>query len=129
MSGCGPRACYSRTVDLRELEGLPALVQRYFRVVLKEGQTMVTSVSVQHRDTFNMGQTTDQWKPYEPDQEVAVATQRPGFDWDVRVAIVPGLPVRVNDAYVTGEGILHASCSGSFRWSTCAAGAMYPGAN
>jgi hypothetical protein len=67
-----------QSVDFRELEGLPAPVQRYFRVVLEEGQPMVAGVCVQHRGTFNMGQTTDQWKPFTSDQEVA--TQRPGFD-------------------------------------------------
>ncbi len=29
-------------------------------------------------------------------------------------SFVPGLPVRVHDAYVTGEGILHASLLGLF---------------
>jgi len=101
-----------QTVDFRELEGLPAPVQRYFRVVLKEGQPMVTDVHVHHRGTFNVGETTDQWKPFTSDQEVV--TQRPGFDWDGRVAIMPGLPVRVHDAYVAGEGTLHASLLGLF---------------
>ena len=35
-----------QTVDFRELEGLPAPVQRYFRVVLEEGQPMVAGVRV-----------------------------------------------------------------------------------
>lgn len=101
-----------QTVDFRELEGLPAPVQRYFRVVLEEGQPMVAGVRVQHTGTFNMGETTDQWKPFTSDQKVV--TQRPGFDWDGRVAMMPGLPVRVHDAYVVGEGILHASLLGLF---------------
>src|SRR4028118_181487 len=93
-----------QTVDFRELEGLPAPVQRYFRLVLEEGQPMVAGASVQHSGTFNMGETTDQWKPFTSDQ--VVVTQRPGFDWDGRVAMIPGVPVRVHDAYVAGEGIL-----------------------
>src|ERR671911_837899 len=101
-----------QTVDFRELESLPAPVQRYFRLVLKEGQPMVAGVRVQHRGTFNMGETTDQWKPFTSEQEVV--TQRPGFDWDGHVAMMPGLPVRVHDAYVEGEGILHASLVGLF---------------
>jgi hypothetical protein len=101
-----------QTVDFRVLEGLPAPVQRYFRVVLTEGQPMVAGVHVQHTGTFNIGETTDQWKPFTSDQEVI--TQRPGFDWDGRVAMMPGLPVRVHDAYVAGEGILHASLLGLF---------------
>lgn len=101
-----------QTVDFRELEGLPAPVQRYFRLVLEEGQPMVAGVRVQHRGTFNMSETTDRWKLFTSDQKVI--TQRPGFDWDGRIAMMPGLPVRVHDAYVTGEGILHASLLGLF---------------
>jgi hypothetical protein len=101
-----------QSVDFRELEGLPAPVQRYFRAVLEEGQPMVAGVRVQHIGTFNMGETTDQWKPFTSDQKVV--TQRPGFDWNGRVAMMPGLPVRVHDAYVAGEGILHASLLGLF---------------
>ena len=37
---------------------------------------------------------------------------RPGFDWDGRIAMVPGLTVRVHDAYAAGEGLLHASLLG-----------------
>jgi hypothetical protein len=101
-----------QTVDFRELEGLPAPVQRYFRAVLEEGQPMVAGVDVRHTGTFNTGETTDQWKPFTSDQKVV--TQRPGFDWNGRVAMMPGLPVRVHDAYVAGEGILHASVLGLF---------------
>jgi hypothetical protein len=99
-------------VDFRELEGLPAPVQRYFRAVLEDEQPMVAGVRVQHTGTFNMGETTDQWKTFTSDQEVV--TQRPGFDWNGRVRMMPGLPVRVHDAYVAGEGTLHASVLGLF---------------
>ena len=99
-------------VDFRELEGLPAPVQRYFRAVLEDEQPMVAGVRVQHTGTFNMGETTDQWKTFTSDQEVV--TQRPGFDWNGRVSMLPGLPVRVHDAYVAGEGTLHASLLGLF---------------
>jgi hypothetical protein len=85
-----------QAIDLRELEGLPAPVQRYFRTVLEDGRPMVASVHTQHTGTFNMGETTDQWKPFTSNQ--VVVTQRPGFDWDGRVAMMPGLPVRVHDA-------------------------------
>ena len=99
-------------VDFRELEGLPAPVQSYFRAVLKEGQPMVSSVRVRHRGTFNMGETSERWKPFTSDQRVI--TRRPGFDCNGRVAMMPGLSVRVHDAYVAGEGILHAALLGLF---------------
>ncbi len=100
----------SQVVDFRELEGLPAPVQRYFRTVLKEGQPMVAGVRVQHRGIFNLGESAERWKPFTSEQKVV--TQRPGFDWDGRVALFPGVAVRVHDAYVAGEGILHASLLG-----------------
>jgi hypothetical protein len=96
-----------QTVDFRELEGLPAPVRRFFRAALTEGQPMVAKVRVRHRGTFNMGEVADQWKPFTSDQ--MVVTQRPGFDWDGRIAMMPGLHVRVHDAYIAGEGLLHAS--------------------
>jgi hypothetical protein len=100
------------TVDFRELEGLPAPVQRYFRATLEDGRPMVAGIRVRHEGTFNMGETTDRWKPFTSDQKVV--TQRPGFDWDARIAMMPGVPVRVHDSYVAGEGILHASLLGLF---------------
>ena len=100
------------TVDFGEMEGLPAPVQRFFRAALTEGQPMVTGVHVRHRGTFNMGETADQWKPFTSDQRIV--TQRPGFDWDGRIAMMPGLTVRVHDAYLAGEGLLHASLFGLF---------------
>jgi hypothetical protein len=99
-----------RTVDFRELEGLPAPVQRYLRAVLKEGQPMLVGARVRHTGTFNMGRDANRWKPFTSDQ--LVITRRPGFDWNATIAMMPGLPARVHDAYVAGEGILHASILG-----------------
>lgn len=101
-----------QTVDFCELEGLPAPVQRFFRAALTEGQPMVAEVHVRHTGTFNMGEAANQWKPFTSDQKVVA--QRPGFDWDGRITMLSGLPVRVHDAYIAGEGILHASLLGLF---------------
>lgn len=101
-----------KVVDFRELEGLPSPVQRFFRNVLKDGQPMIAAVSVRHSGTFNVGESTDQWKSLISDQRVV--TQRPGFDWDGRITMMPGLQVWVHDAYVAGEGILHATLYGLF---------------
>lgn len=98
------------TYDSKELNGLPAPVQRYFCTVFKEGQPIVSAVSVEHTGTFNMSEAGEQWRPFISTQRVI--TQRPGFDWEGRIAMIPGLTVRVHDAYVAGEGILHASLFG-----------------
>ena len=39
-------------------------------------------------------------------------TRPPGFVWDARMAMVPGLPVRVHDAYIAGQGMLHPAVLG-----------------
>ncbi len=99
-----------RVFNKRELKNLPAPVQRYFQAVLSEGQPIVAAVSVKHTGTFNIGETTEQWKPFTSTQRVV--TRHPGFDWDGRIAMMPFLPVNVHDAYVAGEGILHVALLG-----------------
>jgi len=93
-----------------ELNNLPAPVQRYFHAVLTDGQPIIAAVSMEHTGTFNMSESGEQWRPFTATQRVI--TQRPGFDWEARIAMMPGLPVRVHDAYIAGEGILHASLFG-----------------
>ena len=73
---------------MNELIGLPTPVQWYFRAALTEGQPMIVAVSVDHTGTFNMSETGDQWKPFSSTQRVVA--QRPGFDWEARVAMLPG---------------------------------------
>lgn len=96
--------------DARELDGLPAPVQRYFRTVLQDGQPVVTAVSVEHSGTINMSATGEQWKRFSSKQRVV--TQRPGFDWNARIMMLPGLPVLVHDAYIAGEGLLRGAAFG-----------------
>ena len=100
------------TVDFRELENLPDPVRRYLQTVLTEGQPMVSGVRLRHAGTFNVGEKTDRWKHFTSDQ--VVVTRRPGFDWQARVEMGPGLPVLVHDAYVAGDGVLNASVLGLF---------------
>lgn len=98
--------------DPRELECLPAPVQRYFHAVLTPGQAIVTAATVEHTGRFNMSATAEQWKSFTSHQRVV--THRPGFLWDARMAMVPGLAVRVHDGYADGEGLLHAAVLGLF---------------
>lgn len=104
------RPISTTTYSVNELIGLPAPVQRYFRAVLTDGQPMIVAVDIQHTGTFNMSETGQQWRPFSSTQRVS--TQRPGFDWEGHIAMLPGLTVHVHDAYIAGEGILHASLFG-----------------
>lgn len=96
--------------DERELAGLPAPVQRYFKAALTPGQPVVAAVQVQHSGTFNMGTEGEQWLPFTSEQWVT--TRQPGFVWNGQVSMAPGLPVRVHDAYVAGQGILKPAVLG-----------------
>ena len=108
----GLRPVVPSTFDPRLLDGLPAPVQRYFGKVLTPGQRMIAGAWVRHEGTFNMSPAKDRWSPFVSNQ--LVVTQRPGFIWDARIRMAPGLNVHVHDAYVAGEGVLHARLFGLF---------------
>jgi hypothetical protein len=96
--------------DTRELDGLPPVVQRHFRAALSDGMPLVAAVSIEQSGTFNMHESTEQWKPFTATQRVV--TRRPGFVWDGRIVMLPGLSVAVHDAYILGEGFLHPAIAG-----------------
>jgi hypothetical protein len=95
-----------------ELNGLPAPVQRYFRMALKDGQPIIAAANVELAGKFNMSAHGAQWKSFTSRQRVV--TDRPGFLWDARVSMMPGLPVRVVDSYIAGRGLLRAAILGLF---------------
>lgn len=98
--------------DPCEIEDLPAPVRRYFSTVLTPGQPFVTAATLEHTGSFNMSTTGEQWKPFTSRQRVIV--RRPGFLWDARIAMAPGVAVRVHDSYSDGKGLLHAAVLGLF---------------
>lgn len=95
---------------VQELECLPAPVQRYFRASLQDGQPMVAAVKVGHTGRFDMSEHGEHRRPFCSTQSVTAGP--PGFVWDGRIALLPGLQVKVHDAYLAGKGILHASLFG-----------------
>lgn len=100
--------------DAEEIQGLPAPVQRYFRAVLQDGQPIVTAATVRHNGTFSVTALSRwaMWFPFTSEQRVV--TRRPGFVWNARMALLPGIAVHVHDAYVAGVGSLHAAALGLF---------------
>lgn len=102
--------------DAREIADLPAPVRRYFERVLTDGQPMVRSVDLELGGIFNMSLDTPQWKPFTSTQWVVA--NRPGFVWNGRIAMFPGVPVRVHDAYVAGTGVLRPALIGLFSLGT-----------
>jgi hypothetical protein len=107
-----PLNAQPKRYETQELTGLPTPVQRYFRAVLTEGQAMVATATIEMAGRFNLSATGERWKPFTSRQ--AVVTQRPGFVWDARVAMMPGVAVRVVDSYIAGQGLLRAAVLGWF---------------
>jgi hypothetical protein len=101
-----------KTYGSREIEGLPDPVQRYFQAVLKDGQPIVAAVNLTQQGLFNMSETKAKWSPFTATQFVTI--QQPGFDWDARIQMAPSVSAFVHDAYMLGEGSLHASLLGLF---------------
>jgi len=96
--------------DAREIVDLPAPVRRYFEQVLTDGQPMIRSADLGIDGMFNMSLYEPQWKPFASTQHVVA--NRPGFVWNARIMLFPGVPGRVHDAYVAGEGLLRPSILG-----------------
>lgn len=99
-----------------ELAGLPAPVQRYFRAVLTEGQPVVTTVLLTQSGMFNLGKTADRWKPFSATQHFVIA--RPGFVWNAKITMFPGVRVHVVDAFIAGRGLLRPALLGLFDMGT-----------
>jgi hypothetical protein len=100
-------------VNFRKLDSLPPPVERYLRGVLKDQQPAVIAVCLELSGAFNMGEAGNKWKPFTSVQRVI--TQWPGFDWDARIMMLPGLAVRVHDAYIDREGLLDTALFGLVR--------------
>lgn len=94
------------------IAGLPDPVRRYFGRVLTDGQPIIRTADLSMRGTFNMSLSAGQWKPFTSVQRVT--TSRPGFVWNARVMMFPGVPVRVTDSYIGGWGELHPALLGLF---------------
>jgi len=98
--------------DSREAMGLPTPVRRYFESVLTDGQPMILKMEMEQEGSFNMGESAAQWKPFRASQVNVMRVI--GFDWDATIAMMPGVPVFVHDAYVGGQGILQAELAGLY---------------
>jgi len=88
------------------LDGLPPPVQRYFRLVLKNGQPLIRSASLSQTGEFNMGESKGGWLPFQARQHFAASS--PGFVWDARISMMPLVSVGVRDGYVNGRGGMQA---------------------
>ena len=85
-------------------------------LVLTDGQPMIGAATIEMAGTINMSATAEQWKPFTSHQRVvtSVDSSRPGFLWNAEVHMFPGVPARVQDSYIAGQGQLMAKLLGLF---------------
>ena len=96
--------------DPHETLALPAPVKRYFAIALQAGQAMIGNVRFTQQGQFRQDEKKDIWQPFQASQFVTM--HPPGFEWDARIRMAPGVDVWVKDAYVLGKGSLRAAISG-----------------
>ena len=101
------------TVDLAELDSLPAPVQRYFRTALTQGQPMIQRVRLEEEGIFLTRPENDRWGRFSATHDIVAMPA--GFLWDARISMGPGITVRVRDTFVNGTGSMFGSVHGMFR--------------
>jgi hypothetical protein len=92
------------------VDALPPPVARYLRFALVEGQARVAKARLTSQGEFLRSEATGAWIPFKADQLFTAA--RPGFVWDARMRLAPGIAIRVVDAYVGGSGTMKAAVAG-----------------
>jgi hypothetical protein len=97
----------------RERDELPGPVARYFRAVLPDGASPVRYARLEQRGEFLLRPGPNGWRRF---RAVEHFTARPpGFVWDARIRMAPGLDVMVRDGFVEGRGTTLGSMLGIWR--------------
>jgi hypothetical protein len=94
-----------------ELAGLPESVQRYLRHVIPNNHRIIRTARVWVKGTFNSKAGKQQsWAPFTSEQLFTAAS--PGFVWDARIRMLPGLSVLVRDQFAAGGGSMYGAVLG-----------------
>ena len=91
-----------RLVDLEEIGNLPAPVQRYFRLVLKEDAPIITHAFLLQSGGFRIKPEKEAWSQMEAEQYFS--TRPRAFVWHAGIKMMPGVAVNVCDSYIEGKG-------------------------
>ena len=89
--------------------GLPQPVARYFTFALTAGQPLVRTARITHEGEFRIRPGA---RPSRFTSVQYISSRPPGFVWDARIEMLPLLPVRVRDAYLSGQGSILGGIAG-----------------
>ena len=90
------------SVDLKSLDGLPLPVQRYFRLVLRDGQPMVRTVRMHQKGELMTDPQARDYISFEA--EHIARSPEPSFLWIATMKILPGVGIQVIDSLNGGTG-------------------------
>lgn len=85
-----------------QLAACPPAVARYLQLALPGAPARPQGVEIRQSGSLRTGTMSRKWLPFEAVHRVAVP--RLGFLWDAKVAVAPGIHVRVLDSLVDGAG-------------------------
>ena len=74
-------------VSLGATRGLPAPVQRYLRLALRDGQPRPATVRLQQSGRLRTGVESEQWLDFTAEETIAPEAR--GFVWDARIRLAP----------------------------------------
>ena len=97
----GSKPYSDKVFSYDQLRGLPEPLQRYFKLVLKEGKSYISYVSLTHDGQFKSGLDKD-WMNIKGEQYFT--TQRPGFIWKGTTKLFTA-----RDMFVEDKGSLKVS--------------------
>jgi dienelactone hydrolase len=106
LAAAGAVAPYAPT----DLAGLPAPVQRYFRAVLRDGQPLIGHARLRQSGSFLTNPAKNGWSRFTATEDMVPVP--PGFVWDARIKLIPGLAIRVRDSFVDGQGSTYGTILG-----------------
>lgn len=95
------------------LEALPPPVRRYFDLTIPAGASAIRWARFEQTGEFLVKPETGGWGPFSASHEIAPGA--PGFLWDARIRMAPGVVARVRDSFAGGEGSMRASLFGLLR--------------
>ena len=108
-----PSAETARSLRLsEELATLPPPVRRYLSAALGEDPPTIRFARIEHVGEFLL-KSPNEWRSFRSTEYFA--TQPPGFIWDARIRMAPGLDVRARDALLRGTGSTLGRIAGVFK--------------
>ncbi|WP_024852165.1 DUF6920 family protein [Hydrogenovibrio kuenenii] len=90
------------SVNLEEVSSLPPIVQKYFHLVLKNNAPIIQKAHVSQIGGFRAKPELKDWSPMKAEQYFS--TTQPGFFWQAKIQMLPGLNIHVCDAFLNGKG-------------------------